>query len=307
MLPLLLSLALCTRGPVLGAGVPTIRVLSVPVEAAADLYYAADQGFFKEAGLDVQIEVLAAAQNMVAVVAANYYDIGTITTVALAAARAHGIAAHMIAPGPLHLTADSTAMLMVLQSSPLRGAKDLDGKTIALTGLANISSFSVQAWLKKNGADLSSIKFAEMPLPTMAAALQAGRVDAAMMDEPFITSAGSFARPFAKPYDVIAPRFLVAGWFSSDAWLQQHPDLAAKFVGAMRKAHEWAATHPEETAAILVDHTKLTAETVARMARVRFGTTLDTLSLQPILDAAYASGMLAKPESASDLIWNPTR
>jgi ABC-type nitrate/sulfonate/bicarbonate transport system substrate-binding protein len=117
----------------------------------------------------------------------------------------------------------------------------------------------------------------------------------------------SFARPLAKTYDAIAPRFLYGGWFSSDAWLQQHPDLAAKFIGAMRKAHEWGAAHPKETATILVRHAKMTEETVGRMARVSFGITLDPQSLQPLLDACAASGLLPKPMAANDLIWDSAR
>jgi len=40
----------------------------------------------------------------------------------------------------------------VLKNSPIRSGKDLNGKVVAVNGLNNISSVSVQAWVDKNAA-----------------------------------------------------------------------------------------------------------------------------------------------------------
>ena len=73
----------------------------------------------------------------------------------------------------------------------------------------------------------------------------------------------------------------------------------------MRKAHEWGATHPAETAAILVAHTRVAPESVTHMVRATFASTADPKLLQPVLDAAFATGMLPRPLLAGDLIWTP--
>jgi NitT/TauT family transport system substrate-binding protein len=280
-----------------------LRVGSVPVETAVDIFYAQEQGFFKDAGFDAEIEVLANGQNLLGAVSGGTYDIATISTVAIAVARERGIPVRLIAPNSTYLSSAPTDLLMVAQNSSLHTARDLAGKTIAVSGLANMSFVAVRAWIAKNGGDLGTIRFVEFPMPAMAEALQLGRVDAAMMNEPFITSVKDVARPLASPYDAIARRFMTGGWFATDAWLQQHTDTAKRFVGAMRRAHDWANAHPKESAAILVRHTKLTPELVARMTRAVFGTTLDPQLIQPVLDVAAASGMLPHPLAASDLIW----
>lgn len=284
------------------AEMPTVRVVLVPAEGDADMYYAKDGGFFTDAGLDVQIDTIAAGQNIVVAVAGRSYEIGVSTTVAIALARERGVPIRVISGGNLHLTAAPTDMLMVAAGSQLRAATDVNGRTVGVTGLGNVPYLATQTWLKKNGADIGTIKFVEIPYPAMAAALQTG-IDAAMMAEPYVTLSKTFARPLANAYDAISPRFMVSEWFASDAWLLEHPDVARRFVDALRKAHVWANAHPRETGEILVRYTKIAPDVVPRMVRTTFMSTPDPHVLQPVLDAAVAAGMLPRPITAGELTW----
>lgn len=302
--PLLAALLLGAQLAVAGAAdLPVIRVVLVPAEGDADMYYAKDAGFFKDAGLDVQIDTIAAGQNIVVAVAGRSYDIGVSTTVAVALARERGVPIRVVSGGNLHLTGAPTDMLMVAQGSTVRSGRDLNGKIVAVTGLGNVPFLGAQTWLKKNGADVATIKFVEVPYPAMGAALEAGRVDAAMMAEPYVTLAKPFARPLSNAYDAIAPRFMVSEWFASDAWLQEHPDLARRFIDALRKAHDWANAHPKETGEILVRYTKIAPDVIPRMIRTTFVSTPDPQLIQPVLDAAFGAGMLPRPITAAELTW----
>lgn len=283
--------------------IPVVRVVLVPAEGDADMYYAKDGGFFKDAGLDVQLDTIAAGQNIVVAVSGGSYDVGVSTTIAIALARARGVPIHIISGGNLHLTGAPTDMLVVAQGSTLRSARDLNGKTIGVTGLGNVPFLGTQTWLKKGGANLESIKFVEIPYPAMAAALEAGRIDAAMMAEPYVTLSKTFARPLANAYDAISPRFMISGWFAADAWLGDHPDVARRFIDALRKAHDWANTHQKETGEILVRYTKIAPDVVPRMVRTTFVSVPEPSLIQPVLDAATAAGLLPRPINSSDVIW----
>jgi len=283
----------------------TIRVVLVPAEGDADMYYAKDAGFFKDAGLDVQIDTIAAGQNIIVAVANRSYDVGISTTLAVALARSRGIPIRVISGGNLHLTRTPTDMLMVAQTSALRTARDLEGKTVGVTGLGNVPFLAAQTWLRKNGVNTASTKFVEMPYPTMAAALETGRIDAAMMAEPYVAMSKSVARPLSNAYDSISPRFMVSEWFASEAWLQEHPELTRRFVAALRKAHDWANAHPKETGEILVRYTKIDPSVVPRMVRTTFVSTPDPGLLQPVLDSALSAGILSRPMAAREMIWMP--
>jgi NitT/TauT family transport system substrate-binding protein len=299
-----LTAFVCMYGrPVSAADVPTIRVVLVPAEGDADMYYAKDTGFFRDAGLDVQIDTIAAGQNIVVAVSGRSYDVGVSTTVAIALARQRGVPIRAISGGNLHLTAAPTDMLMVAQTSPIRTAHDLEGKTIGVTGLGNVPYLATQTWLRKNGVDLTAIKFVEVPYPAMAAALQAGRIDAAMMAEPYVTLSKPAARALSNAYDAISPRFMISEWFASDAWLAERPDVARRFVDALRKAHDWANAHQKETGEILVRYTRIDPAVVPRMVRTTFMSTPDAQLLQPVLDAALSAGMLPRPMTAAEMIW----
>jgi NitT/TauT family transport system substrate-binding protein len=281
---------------------PTLRVGDVPIEPGADIYYAQEQGYLKAAGLNVDIEVLANGQNFVGAVAAGSYDIATSTIPAIAVARERGILIKLISPGGVHLSSAPTDLLLVPQNSPLRTARDLNGKTIAVSGLNNLPAVAVRAWISKNGGDASSIKLVEFAFPAMAEALQLGRMDAAVITEPFITAAAGL-RPLGSPYDAIAPRFIINGWFAADAWLEKNGLVARRFAEALRKTHEWANGHAKESTATLVSMTKIAPQLAATMTRTVFATSLSEQSIQPVLDIAASSGMLPRPMAAAELIW----
>lgn len=284
---------------------PSLRVATIPSDTGSDVYYAQDQGFFKAAGLDVQIDSISNGPDIIAGITGGSYQAGAANTVSIAAAREHGVAITIIAPGAVHEHGVPTDQLMVGKDSPLRTARDLNGKTIAVTTLSGLGTVAIKAWITKNGGDLQSVHFVEVHYPAMAAALQAGRIDVAMMTEPFITASKGQVRSLADTYDAIAERFLIDGWVASDSWAQQHPDEVRRFATAMRNANAWANAHQRESAAILIRYAKLDPDLAGGMARAGFSTTLDPQLVQPLLDAASRFGMLDRPLPAANIIFSP--
>jgi hypothetical protein len=56
---------------------------------------------------------------------------------------------------------------------------------------------------------------------------------------------------------------------------------------------------------MLVRYTQITPDVVARMVRTIFFSSPDPQLIQPVLDAALASGMLPRPMTAGEMIWTP--
>jgi NitT/TauT family transport system substrate-binding protein len=204
------------------------------------------------------------------------------------------------------VTALATAELVVAKDSPLQSAASFNGKTIAITGLADLTYYGTKAWIDRNGGDTASIKWVELPFPEMAAAVATHRVDGAMIAEPFLEAAKSQVKFVAPVDDAVAPRFMSTGWIATDAWIKAHPVEAAKFAEIMRQTAVWANAHQKESAQILLHHTRITAETAATMSRVTYATTLDPKLLQPSIDAAakYATTPM-RVTPATELIWRP--
>jgi NitT/TauT family transport system substrate-binding protein len=284
----------------------TINVISLPSDTAGTLYYADELGYFKAAGLDVKITDMTASPPIVAAVASGAGDIGFSVVTSTAVARERGIPVRFIAPGAMWVTSLATAQLVVAKDSTLQSAASFNGKTIAITGLADLTYYGTKAWIDRNGGDTPSIKWVELSFPEMAAAVATHRVDGAMIAEPFLEASKSQVKFVAPVDDAISPRFMSTGWIANDAWIKAHPAEAAKFADVMRQTAVWANAHQKESAQILLHHTRITAETAASMNRVTYATALDPKLMQPSIDAAAkysVTPMRATP--AAELIWRP--
>lgn len=283
-----------------------IRIATLPIDQTADVFDAQDEGFFTQAGLKVAITVLESGPAIIGAVAGDSADIGDTNPGSLAEARTRGIRLRYVAPAGLHLSSVPVDLLMVGANSPICTARDLDGKTIAVNAIGALPYVATKAWITENRGDVAKVHFVELPFPAMGAALTSGRVDAAAMTEPFITSSKNATRVLADAFGAISPRFIVSGWFATDAWITAHRDEAARFQAAMQRAHAWANTHHAQSAAILVRHTKILADVARSMTRVQFGSTLDPGLIQPVIAEFAKYGALSHPLPATDIVWSPT-
>jgi NitT/TauT family transport system substrate-binding protein len=283
----LAALMLLTALPAGADDVPALRIATNPIDSGAQVYYADDLGFFTKAGLTVQIQPGQNGAAIAAAVASNAIDIGYADIGALSKAHTRGIEFSIIAPAALWDSRAPVNALMVANDSPIHSARDLNGKTIAVPGLGTSAAFAVNAWLDANGADLSTIKFIELSYAAMPAALEAGRIDAAHVAEPFVSVAKAHARVLASADDALGKEYLRTVWFANASWAKAHPDAVARFAAVMAQTAKWAndKRNQAKSAAILVQHTKIDPSAVAAMVRVRYGESLDPALLQPELDA----------------------
>jgi NitT/TauT family transport system substrate-binding protein len=268
-------------------------------------YYARDQGFFASAGIDVTIETIANGGAIVQAAAANAIDVGVGELTQVVNAIDHGVPFSVFAGGAIHSPAEPTLVLCVAKNAPEKTAKDFEGKTVGITTLRSLPAAAVMLWLEKGGADLTKVKFFELPLSQLAPALARGTVTAALVGEPFITDAGDAIRQLAVPFDAVAPSFYIGCWYAKRDWLAKNGSTAKRFADAIYAAGRWANTHRPESAVIEAKYLQLDADKLKTMRRNTFATALDPKLMQPVLDLAVRYKMLAKPVAAGDVITRP--
>jgi NitT/TauT family transport system substrate-binding protein len=279
-----------------------LKIATTPIDIGAQPFYAQDEGFFKNAGISADTQIISNGGAITAAVVGGSVDIAQSNIVSLATAHEKGLDLVLIAPAGAYSSKDATTALVVAKNSPIKTGKDLNGKTFAGNGLKNITQIGAFAWMSKNGGDTSTAKFVEMPFSNMPAALTAGRIDAAVMAEPDLSAAladGS-VRVLANCYDAIANNFLIGAWFTTASWAKAHPDAVKRFQQAMIKTSEWANKNQAASGAILTKYTKITA--APNMKRSLYGTKIDGPSMQPLVDASAKYGVLTKTFPAGDMI-----
>jgi NitT/TauT family transport system substrate-binding protein len=280
-----------------------IRLGVAANDTYAETLFAQDQGFFERAGINVELAMFTNAPAMVAAAAGNALDVGVADVIQIGNAVIRGVPLAAIASGALYQPSNPTAMLCVAKDSPIRAARDLNGKTVAVVSLGAFGAISIQEWLRTNGAAAESVKLTEMPFAPMAAALGRGTVAAALIGEPFLSAAGSDVRALADTYPTIANAFYIAVSFAPREWVGRNRETARLFVRAVYDAGRWANTHHDESAVILSKYAKLDVERIRTMRRAFFATTpLDVRLMQPVLDIGLTYQFMTKPLQAAAMI-----
>jgi NitT/TauT family transport system substrate-binding protein len=283
----------------------SVSVLTLPIDSAAEVFIAKDLGFFAKQGLDVDVEPGANGSAIASAVSSDAADIGYSDLVTLAKGYLKGIPFVAIAPAAIWTSAAPVAGLVVPLNSPIKSAKDLAGKVIAVPGLGTLAEYSPRAWIDQNGGDATTAKFIEMPYAAMPAALTAGRIDVAYISEPFLAVVKKDVRVLGYSHNAVAKQFLQSAWFTTPQWAKDHPDLVRRFAAAMRETATWAnqKANQAKSAEILAKYTKIDLATIAAMERARFGETLTASSIQPAIDVTAKYGKF-DPFPAERLIYH---
>jgi NitT/TauT family transport system substrate-binding protein len=244
----------------------SIKVGVVPVVDVAPLYLGIDKGFFEDEGLEVEPVVAQGGAAIIPAVVAGDQELGFSNVVSLMLGQTQDLPVKIISQG-IQATDDpenDTAAIAVKGSSDIQEPADLEGKTIAINTLNNISQLTVTAALDSEGVDTSTLHFVEVPLPDMVGQLEAGQIDAAGLVEPFVTT-GKNAGQRMIIYDRVAtePKMTVATYFTSDSYLESNPDVVASFVKAMDKSLEYATEHPDEARQAIANYTQIPPDVLA--------------------------------------------
>jgi NitT/TauT family transport system substrate-binding protein len=280
----------------------TVNVASTPVDVTGNFYYAIDLGYFKNAGLDVQIVTLANPALIAQAVAGGTADFGTTNLVSIARAHQNGIPVVLVAPSGGNSSKSPLEGIIVGKTTGITSAKELNGKTMVVSVLGSIIQVEALAWVDKHGGDWKSIKWIESPPASDGALVASGKVDGSVITETFLSGAIADGDGTLLSYvgADISPLVIEGGYFCSEDYAKQHPDVVKKFAAALLEAGRWANGHRAEAAAIIQKYSKQTPSPLAHHAV--FPETFKASDLQPLLDAAAKYGALKETFPAADMV-----
>ena len=294
---------LATRPLVASAADAPMRIGAEASEPFMEPFYAADLGLFAKHNLVAETQNFGNGSVVLPAVLSNAMDIGNTDLVPIAKAFLAGTDVAIIAGGGLHSTESVTIALCVARDSTFRSAKDLEGQTVALPVIKSTPHMAVVEWLRVNGANPENVKFFEMHFSEMAAALQRGTVQAALLGEPFLTDSKATTRVISVPADNVAPHYYSGIWYARRSYLDKNAAAAKRFVDTMYETARWANAHRADSAPMLAKWSKIDVQRIRGMARVQYATSLHPKLAQPLLDFATKYKLLEKPVAATDLIW----
>ena len=271
----------------------------------ASLFMAAEKGLFKKEGLELDTVPMVGGAAIIPGVASGDLQFGWSNVISLYQAHAEGFDFKLLSGGATNVKGtNDTHAIQVLKDSPIKSAKDLEGKTVAVNTLSNVVQLMAVAWIDKNGGDAAKVKFVEVPFPQMEAALSAGRVDAASTHEPFVTASTGkgVTRVLAHNWGDVVPRFLIASWFASEKWLQTNKAAAQSFTRGVNQGVDAINADLQGTRSLMVKWTGLSAEMVNKVALPVFEKGIAEKDVQVTIDLSYKYKLIPRAFKAREVI-----
>jgi len=283
-----------------------LQVGTIKIGDLSPYFIAQEKGFFKDAGLDVNAVAMVGGAAIQPALASGALNIGWTNVVSMFQGHQEGFDYRFITSGALAKRGTNEVFgVQVALDSPIQSAKDLAGKTMATNTVGNITQAIGQHWIDSDGGDSAKVKWVEVPFPNMEAAVVQKHIDGFVAVEPWVTvpsQVNKKTRVLARPAGGIAPRFMIASFFSSDAWIQKNGDTVKAFVAALHRGIDAHNADLEGARAIIAKYTGLTPAVLKLMTLTAFETKLLESDLQPIMELALRYKLINKKFPPRDVI-----
>ena len=287
------------------AGLTKVSVGVLPIVDCAPIYLGDKQGFFKEEGLELDIQTATGGAAIVPGVVSGSFDFAFSNLISVMVAKDKGLDLKFVANGASTTGEEGKDIggVVVPAGSDIQSAKDLAGKTVSVNNLSNIGDTTIKSVIEKDGGDPNGVKFVEVAFPDAPAALANKQVDAAWILEPFLSKAvDEGGTVVSSNFVEMSPELDIAGYFTKGDTISGKADLTEKFTRAMNKSLEYAQEHPDEVREIVGTYTKIDEATRAKMILPRYRVEFDEDAFKTLGDAAAKYGTLSKAPSADDLL-----
>jgi len=243
---------------------PKIRIGYWPIAAGLPFYAAVELGYFKQAGLEVEVQRYAGAQQIMEAMLSERSDGSANGT-----GSANIAVGEIAAPGSFKIFCSNPSNVdhvldevLVPIASSAKTVADLKGKRIA-SGPGIQNTTLAKAVLEKAGAIGATV--VELPIGQHVAAMAAGQIDGCYTLEPTGTIGRLKGVSRILEAGVIAHYVLgdpKAPWFGGSAsltgaFIKQHPAEAAKFIAAYGRGVAYVRKSPAEARQYLTGYTPI--------------------------------------------------
>jgi len=236
----------------------TIRVGAVRSLSSIATVIGVEKGYYKDAGVNVEIETLGSSGDAMALISQNRLQ---VVEGGISAAYFNALAKDL----PVIITNDRVSSPvhheLIVRSDlkdEIKSLKDLKGRTITANSRGAVNNYEIAKLLETVGLTLKDVEVKYIPFGQVAVALANKAVDAAMLVPPFGAQAveKGFGFVLADSDDYIKPNpIVISVSFMNTDWAKANPDVARRYmVGYMRAVRDYCqAYHGGSNRAEIID------------------------------------------------------
>ena len=282
-----------------------IKVAVFPTVDYAPMYVGLKLGIFKKHGLDVKIQYVFTGAGLFAAITSGQTDLATNSPAAGSNAISQGLPIKMVTAADFQPTTGNTEVLVKSDSS-IKSFADLAGKTVATINLQGLFNLGVNYAVEKSGGDPASVHALAMSPADEGPALLAGRVDAIVLQDPFLSQAKAQPgyRSLGNPFKLFPFKVPVGAFWSSASTIQAKSALLKNFLAAWTESVAVAKKHPQTTREVISKYTGISADTAKTITIPDYTSGLPPDSLGPMLLLMKKYGWLSVIPSYSQIHWD---
>lgn len=281
-----------------------IRVERSPVGQFQGLYIAEEQGYFKERGIEVEINIGASPDGALAQIMSGQKEIAMTGAVPLVAAVANGMPVVAVVnaqdQNPIR-----TFGLMVAADSPIKTMADLKGKKVGLPGIASPQGAALFKALEKAGLSRDDVELVNLPFPGVLSAIEAGTVDAGVPIGLFYDLAVQKGnRELVEVFDNTTLGFPAVLFASSRQWADSNKELLEKFNEAMSLAYDYANKNHDAVRAVDIAQTQLPPDYLKVRQISPFVAGFDEKAWNEENDYLLKYGFISRKPDIGEFVWS---
>ncbi|MEU4654701.1 ABC transporter substrate-binding protein [Streptomyces sp. NPDC023723] len=283
----------------------SVKVGLIPIVDVAPLYLGQKKGFYAKHGLKLSLTLAQGGAAVVPGVTSGQFQFGFSNMTSLLIAQSNNVPVKAVANGIASTGEEGKdfGAITVKGDSPIKSAKQLEGKKVAINTLKNINETAVRASVSKAGGDPDQVDFVELAFDQMPAALDSGQIDAAMVVEPALaTIKNQGGREIASSMVDIAPDLTVAMYFTSTRYAQQNPATVQKFQQATAESLAYADSHPDEVREIVTTYTKIPADVLAEVTLPKWPAEPNRSSIEALAKLGEEGGLFKQDPDLDALL-----
>ncbi|HEY2135836.1 MAG TPA: ABC transporter substrate-binding protein [Xanthobacteraceae bacterium] len=255
---------------------------------------AQQQGFFKQAGIDAQIDVYDAADRILGDLRAGSHQIG-ITSIENVIAEAYKGSTLRIVAG----TAQRPPHFIIAQPE-ITSLAGLKGKRIGVVSMQEGTTFFVKDIARKGGFELADVTVQAVGgSPTRARLLRERKIDAGLQPYPLSYEAEAAGLRNLGAIADLVPDYQFTSVVVDEAWARPNEAVLVAFLRALRRGSDYMFAHPDVSAELGARELHTTPafarralEDTVRMDVLARDLAITDKSLVRVFDNVKAAGLL---------------
>ncbi|WP_110239437.1 ABC transporter substrate-binding protein [Nocardioides gilvus] len=311
---LALSLVGCSEGSVDGGknsssadgDLRKVKVGLFPSSTVGAFQLGIDKGYFEERGIDLELVLGQSSAAQLPAVNTGSLDFVLASPTTPLVANSKGLDLRIVSgygENRPEILTDSVAV-MVGKDSPIKSAKDLEGKKVAINAVGSIGEIGIKEAVALDGGDPEKVTFIQLGFDQVGAQLGSGQIDAGMAGPPFMQqiqgAGGSIASDFIQEAGLGGSELvMVAG----SKLVDEDEALVEDFVDALDETLDYAETHQDEVRDLLPEVIGTDPKVAAKTDFIAWDAELDVEALEKFTTLMTKYGVIDSQPDLAEIVW----